>query len=99
MNIKTIIKITMFIIIAYPMLLFTQNPEWINYTNGDQVNALAVQGEGIWVGTNVGGLVKINRTSGKTEFYNKANSELPSNNITSLNIDKNGNIWIVTESN
>ena len=36
--------------------VLAQNPEWINHTNGDQVNSVVVDGDNIWAGTN-GGLV------------------------------------------
>ena len=65
---------------------YAHNPEWINYTNGDQVNALAIQGDYIWAGIS-GELVKINRYSGETKFYNKANFELPNNYVRSIFIN------------
>lgn len=74
---------------------FAQNPEWLNYTNGDWVSALIEEGNYIWAGTN-GGLVKINKTSGETTFYNRANSGLPSNRVYSIAIDGSGNKWIGT---
>ncbi len=48
---------------------FSQNPEWINYTNGDEIYAIEISGDFIWVGTD-GGLVKINRISGDKTFFN-----------------------------
>ena len=73
-----------------------QNPKWINYTNGDNVTCLVEEGQYIWAGTN-GGLVRINKKTKETIFYNKANSGLPDNNITALVIDKRGIKWIGTE--
>ncbi|MBC8375167.1 MAG: hypothetical protein H8E26_03910 [FCB group bacterium] len=70
-----------------------QNPEWINYTNGEEVYALAEAGEYIWVGTN-GGLIKIDITSGEKTHVNRANSGLPSNHINSIAIDStSGDLW------
>ncbi len=74
---------------------FAQNPEWIYYTNGDIVNALAEEGNEIWVGTS-GGLVQIDKFSGTTTFYNTSNSGLPSNIVHSIAIDGSGNKWIGT---
>ena len=74
----------------------SQNPEWINYTNGDDIYSLALEGDILWVGT-AGGLVKINRLSGNKYFFNRANSELPSNRINCVDIDSSGNIWIGTD--
>ena len=75
---------------------FAQNPEWINYTEGNYVSALIEDGNYIWAGTN-GGLVKIDKTSGEPTFYNKTNSGLPSNWVYAIAIDGNGNKWIGTD--
>jgi len=84
------------ILFAFLSTSFAQNPDWINYTSGDDVNTLADDGEYLWVGTTVG-LVKINKTSGETDFYTKDNSGLPANNIISLAVDSSGNKWIGVE--
>ena len=75
--------------------VLSQNPEWINYTNGHEVNSVVIDGDNIWAGTN-GGLVKLNKTTGEITFYNKANSGLPDNDVRSLAIDGSGNKWIGT---
>ncbi len=59
--------------------LLSQNPEWINYTNGQDINSIVIEGDYLWAGTN-GGLVKINTITGETTFFNKA-SGLPDNNV------------------
>lgn len=41
---------------------FAQHPGWMQYTNGNEINALAASGNEIWVGTG-GGLVKIDKIS------------------------------------
>ena len=74
-----------------------QNPKWKNYTNGDKINCLISEGDNIWVGTDGGGLVRINDLNCQTIFYNKGNSDLPSNIINTIAIDKKGNKWIGTE--
>ena len=73
--------------------LLSQNPQWINHTNGDEINAIAIDGDDIWVGTR-GGFVMINNKTRKTTFYNKANSGLPHNGISCIAIDENNNKWI-----
>jgi ligand-binding sensor domain-containing protein len=74
---------------------YSQNPGWINYTSGKWVTALAEENNYIWVGTS-GGLVKIDKNSGSPTFYNKVNSGLPDNYITSIAIDGSSNKWIGT---
>ena len=55
-----------------------QNPQWINYTNGDNINAVVQSGDSLLVGTE-GGFVKLHKTSmGKVVFTHV--SGLPKNN-------------------
>ena len=75
--------------------VLSQNPEWINYTNGQIVNSIVNEGDYIWVGT-TGGLVKLNKETGESTFYNNSNSGLPGNYVLSLAIDGSGNMWIGT---
>ncbi len=77
--------------------VLSQNPEWINYTNGQDINSIAIEDDYLWAGT-TGGLVKLNKTTGESTFYNKANSGLPGNNISSIAIDGNNNKWIGTSN-
>jgi len=49
-----------FFLVSLPIC--PQNPEWINYTYGQEVKATVIEGSNVWVGTN-GGLVKINKMS------------------------------------
>jgi ligand-binding sensor domain-containing protein len=72
-----------------------QTPQWINYTNGDNINALASEGNTMWVGTR-GGLVELDKVTGISTFYNKVNSGLPDNDILAISIDENGTKWIGT---
>lgn len=69
----------------------------INQTNGlsnDRVRAIVKEKNGfVWVGTENG----LNRYDGhKIKVYNKQNSNLSSNDISDLLIDKKGKIWIAT---
>jgi len=47
----------------------------------------------IWISTQ-GGLVKYNKKTGEKIYYNRANSNLPDNNLLSLFCNVNGDIWI-----
>ncbi|MCF8345524.1 MAG: T9SS type A sorting domain-containing protein [Bacteroidales bacterium] len=90
-------KLTFIVIMMISMacLINAQNPEWLNFTNGDYITALAEEGNLIWVGT-TGGLVQVDKDTGIPVFYNKANSGLPGNNVRSIAIDVNGMKWIGT---
>ena len=74
---------------------FAQYPDWINYTTGRWVYALADNGNELWIGAGQGGLVKLDKTTGEMTFYNSANSGLPHNDVSALAMD-GSNIWIGT---
>jgi len=76
-------------------IFFSQNPEWINYTNGQFVFSIVIEDDYLWTGTN-GGLVKLNTNTGETIHISKA-SGLPGNWINSIAIDGNGTKWIGTK--
>ena len=92
---KNIITLIIYFLALYSIDCLAQKPEWLYYTNRNPINSLAVYEEYIWAGTN-DGLVKINQTSGRTEFFHCANSGLPDNNIRSLTIDSRGQVWMIT---
>ncbi|CUS76316.1 hypothetical protein JGI20_01597 [Candidatus Kryptobacter tengchongensis] len=80
-KLKKNLAIVLFAILIFN-LSFSQNPEWINFTYGNYIRALAIEGDYIWVGTN-GGLVKLNMLTGEKVYYTKA-SGLPSNQIYTI---------------
>lgn len=49
----------------------------------------------LWIGTDGGGLLRIGKDGGKTEFK-KENSGLTSNDVQSIAFDKRGVLWIAT---
>ena len=73
-----------------------QHPGWSNYTDGHNVTAISINGNDIWAGTG-GGLVKINKITGETVFYNHASSGLPDNAIKCLAMDSSKNVWAGTK--
>ncbi len=73
--------------------LFSQTSQWKDFTNSNAIFALCNENNTLWVGTS-GGLVKVDMSSGNTVFYNRGNSGISSNSVTSISIDKNGNKWI-----
>jgi sugar lactone lactonase YvrE len=62
----------------------------------EYITCLAQEGNYLWVGTDGGGLVKLNKTTGEFIVYGKWNSKLPSNRVYSIVIDGQGNKWIGT---
>lgn len=61
----------------------------------DEVTALAVDGDSIWIGTPKG-LAVYNRAAGTWTVYTRQNSKLPDNDITALARDTRGRIWVGT---
>ena len=83
------------VVFLFPAVVYSQNPEWMNFTSGANVRALADDGDYLWVGGV--GLTRLNKATGEMVFYNKANSGLPYNDILALAIDTQGNIWVGTD--
>lgn len=50
----------------------------------------------VYVGAHAGGMMVLHRRTGKKEFYNQQNSDLPSNNIYSIISDESDGLWIVS---
>ena len=90
----TLASIIAALVFLFPVAARSQNPEWMNFYSGERVCALADDGEYLWAGGV--GLTRLNKATGEMVFYNKVNSELPSNYVTALAIDAQGNLWIGT---
>ena len=75
-------KITLLLIslILFVVVLKSQNPKWINYLNKNAIQALAEDANYVWAGTS-NGLLKLNKSSGITSFYNSANAPIYSDDI------------------
>ncbi|MEN3039890.1 MAG: hypothetical protein ABDI07_12235, partial [Candidatus Kryptonium sp.] len=71
-----------FVLFSFFHFSFSQNPKWVNFTYGNDVYAIAIEGNYVWVGTN-GEVIRFDRTAGTITFYDKANSGLPSNYVRS----------------
>jgi ligand-binding sensor domain-containing protein len=63
-----------------------QNPVWMNYTNGENISAIAENNYSVWIGTTAG-LVKFDKTSEMLTYFTAANSPLPNNMISSIATD------------
>jgi len=76
--------------------LWAQYANWTQYTNGRHITSTAMEGGSIWVGT-TGGMVRVDTLTLDTQFFNTANSGLPSNDISAIAVDNQGNKWIGTK--
>jgi ligand-binding sensor domain-containing protein len=93
-RIKAIISFSL--ILISNILLLSQTQEWIGFTSEKNIWCLADEGQYLWVGTNGGGLVKLNKSTGDFIIYNKWNSKLPDNYVLAIAIDRQENKWIGT---
>jgi|GEM_PF-3394372 len=75
--------------------LQAQTPSFIHYTSGQKINDMALDGQYVWAATN-GGMVRYDKQSGQSTFYNRANSALPINEIFSVAIGADGTRWLGT---
>lgn len=69
-------------------------PQWINYANQKWITALAIDSNNLWVGSRCGLVEEINGS--RRYHYNRANSDIPSNFINAVAVDKSRNKWIGT---
>jgi ligand-binding sensor domain-containing protein len=93
-RIKAFISLVFVLIVINPSLSQTQ--EWIVFTSWKTIWCLADEGQYLWVGTAGGGLVKLNKSTGKFIVYDEWNSKLPDNYVRAIAIDGGGNKWIGT---
>ncbi len=67
---------------------------WVNFTNANCVNTVAIEGNYIWAGTS-GGVVKWNINNGEYIKFTSADG-LVNNIVFSIAIDSAGNKWFGT---
>lgn len=66
------------------------------FTSGTEVRDIAGDEDHIWVAHNWGGITRIDRATGNLTHFHVANSNLPSNDVTSVVIDHDGVVWAGT---
>jgi len=69
---------------------------WMNYLTGKDCRAITISGQYLYAATYGNGLVRIDMKTGEYHVFTKANSGLPSNFLTSVTTDSEGNIWVGT---
>jgi ligand-binding sensor domain-containing protein len=74
----------------------SEDSEWINFTNSDDITCVEVYDNKLFVGS-TGGLSIIDLENDEIIYINHANSGIPDNSITAIAFENNGTIWIGTE--
>lgn len=69
---------------------------WTTYANGDDVRALALDGNIVWAGTQGGGVVRWDPGAGTFTQYLRPNTGLIGNDVRDIAIDREGNRWFAT---
>jgi len=96
LSMKRIIKIYFFSHFILIYSLYSQNPQWLNYTNGNSVSAIAIEGESVWIGFEYHGVAYLENPAGSLKYYTVENSGLPHNRVECIVIDADGIKWIGT---
>jgi|YNPMSStandDraft_2_1061718.scaffolds.fasta_scaffold00145_13 hypothetical protein len=91
-----IVLFSAFILIFFRISSFNQTNEWALFTNGNYVNSIAEEGNYLWIGSDGGGLIKLDKRNGQFYVYTTLNSGLPSQFVQTIAIDKQGVKWIGT---
>ncbi|MBU1717477.1 MAG: T9SS type A sorting domain-containing protein [Bacteroidetes bacterium] len=95
--IKNLLILFVLATLSFNNQIFAQNPEWIYLTDGKLVNAICLEGDKLWVGTQTG-LKKVDINTGeKIEFFT-CNCGISSNAIYDIEVDNDGNKWFATNS-
>ena len=75
-------------------LNFAQD-KWINYTNNFTVTDVLETEQGFYLASS-GGLCQYDEGTGDEVYFNRGNSNLPSNQVNDLLLDSAGDLWITT---
>lgn len=90
---KKLLIIIITICVNFPCLLSQAYPSWENYSFSQRVTGIDFNGNDIWISTQ-GGLVKYNKKTGDKTYYNRANANLPDNNLLNVFCNTNGDVWV-----
>lgn len=95
-----LMDITRWVYLFLGLLLFSnlsaQELHVTGFTSGTEVRDIAGDEDHIWVAHYWGGITRIDRATGNLTHYHIANSNLPSNDVTSVVIDHDGVVWAGT---
>lgn len=75
--------------------LCAQPTHWLNFSTGKNINDVVFKGNQAWIATK-GGLIRYNINTGERKIFNRANSNLPINDVHCMAIDTGGGYWVGT---
>lgn len=80
---------------SYRNYLFNSGKQDVPFTDIKTVYVDEAQDK-VYVGSHAEGMMVLHRKSGHVEYYNRKNSNLPSNNIYSIISDEHGGLWVAS---
>ncbi|MBB4037284.1 signal transduction histidine kinase/ligand-binding sensor domain-containing protein/DNA-binding response OmpR family regulator [Dysgonomonas hofstadii] len=75
---------------------YTKNPNSNNAILSNNIKAVLVDGDFVYIGSHGGGMGKLDKRTNRIKNYTNQNSAVGSDNVYSLSKDIRGNIWIGT---
>jgi len=90
-------KLFLFLLLATVATVRSQTSDWQYFVESKGAFHQAAYGNDLWLSTNAG-LVKFNKTTYSYTIYDKINSPLPSNFITAMTTDANGDLWMCVDN-
>jgi ligand-binding sensor domain-containing protein len=80
--------IALFIVAIATTIAFSKEPTWVQFTKGETVYALALEGNFVWASTDKG-LIRIDKFTKEKVFFKFADYNLPEVLVKSIAINKN----------
>jgi len=88
-------KLKLIIILLFATHLVVGQDAWVNFTNNYTVTDVVETPEGFWLASS-GGLCFVDSVSNEQTYFNRGNSNIPSNTINDLLMHPNGDLWMST---
>lgn len=79
-------------IFVVPFAVYSQKPQWINYTNIDYITSLACYNDTLWIGAR-GGVVRFDPVTSSKAIFTRADG-LVANDVQALAVGADGRVWV-----
>lgn len=87
-------KITLLFIFLLSFAVNYGQNQWRNFNINQDINSICVDSNYLWIATAIDGLIRINISTFETAHFTEYNSDLPSNYLEDVAVDKTGNLWL-----
>ena len=86
------------LLFCHVFFLKAQTLQWLNYTNGNNIEFVFLYGNKVWC-TSVAGITKVDMYGGNSEFINRANSYLPPYELGQMVKSDVLGTWVICKGN